>query len=142
MGADLEFFEGAWANIVGVDVAGRAEESGELEGFAAGARTGVEPTFAGGDAGGGEDHLRAEVLDFDEAGEEGFGFGDVGFGKEFHSAGHNAGNAGWPTEAGEFRENGSGVGSLEAEPKGGAGMERVEIGGQTGRGAMAREPRG
>lgn len=86
-GANLEFFERACADIVGVDVAGGAEDRGELERFAAGAGAGVQPAAAGWNCGRGKNHLRAEVLDLNEAAQKGIGFGDVGVGEQLDGAG-------------------------------------------------------
>jgi hypothetical protein len=141
-GAELKFLEGAGAEVLGDEVAVGAENRGELQGFTSGAGAGVEPASAGGDRSGGENQLRTEILDFDEAGEKGVGFGDIGIGEQFERAGEDGGRTGGLAEAREFGEYGCRVGRLQAEPDGGASVQGVEVGRDAGGGAMTGQPSG
>jgi len=78
LGAVGQLVENFHPDVGGVDVAGQAEQAGELERLAAGPGAGVEPAAAGNDWGEGENHLRAEIQDLDEAAAVGVGVGDLG----------------------------------------------------------------
>jgi hypothetical protein len=105
---------------VGIDLGRRTEQAGQLQGLAPGAGAGVEPAAAGRDpAGGGEDKLRAEVLDLALSLAPGVGCVVTSTSPSRRdSAGQDAGFAPFQPRAANSAGHGTGRIGLQAQPEG------------------------
>src|SRR5688572_6489668 len=104
-GTGAQFRERLGTNVVCVDVAGRAEEAGELQRLPTGTGTCIEPPAAGLDPDGGQDELRTEILNLDSPFAPCSGLGHIDLGQQFDGAGKDRRASPAPAMRFEFIEH-------------------------------------